>query len=330
MKRESWAKRQKIVAAVRTFFTERDFLEVETPALSVHRDVTPHILDFQTDYIHDGGKKTNLGMITSPEHYMKRLLADGWGNIFQICKFFRNGEVSRQHNPEFTGLEWYQTGATYNDCMNLTEELVRYAGQALNVKSAIYNGIRCDISNRFERLTVRDAFLRYTGMDLNELQSKEVMIQACLKMGQKPMADEPWDDMFFRIFLSAVEPKLGIERPVFLHDYPPSMAALSIISEHDGRWSAERFELYICGVELCNGFSELRDPVEQRARFKRQIEEKNKIHGGEYTIDEEFIEALGRMPQAAGNAMGLDRLTMILLDLKDISEAIPFPLFSSM
>jgi lysyl-tRNA synthetase class 2 len=301
-------------------------LEVETPSLSNYRDVSVHIRDFCTEYIDDAGRRRPMGLISSPEHHMKRLLASGWGDMFQICRFFRNGESTDQHNPEFTGVEWYQTGATYRECMDTTEGLVKAAASASGTASVHRGGMECALDGRFERLTVRDAVRRHAGVDVAGLDGTDELRTACERAGERCAADDSWEDMFFRLFLSKVEPRLGAGRPVFLHDYPHRMAALSKIRDDGGMKVAERFELYVCGVELCNGFTELRDAVEQRARFERQIEEKKRLYGGEYGLDEPFLSTLPKMPACAGNALGLDRLVMLLLNLPRLADTMPFPL----
>jgi lysyl-tRNA synthetase class 2 len=325
MDRALWEKRLSIVSAARRFFTDRGYLEVETPSLSLHRDVTVHIRDFSTEYIDDDGGRRTVGLITSPEHHMKRLLAAGWGDIFQICRFFRNGEVTDLHNPEFAGVEWYQVGVDYRKCMETTEELVQAAAQTAGRMKVAFRGIECDLSLPFERLPVREAVLRYAGVDIARLQDEGALREACARAGERCHPSDSWEDMFFRLFLSKVEPSLGKGRAVFLCDYPAPMAALSVLRDEGGYKVAERFELYASGVELCNGFTELRDPAEQRARFEEQIAEKKKLYGGDYTMDDEFIAALPNMPLAAGNALGLDRLIMLLLGLPRIEDTMPFP-----
>ncbi|MBI5527306.1 MAG: EF-P lysine aminoacylase GenX [Deltaproteobacteria bacterium] len=338
MDRAAWERRQAVVAAVRAFFVSRGFDEVETPSLSLHRDVTVHIRDFFTEFRDDAGRRRTLGLVTSPEHHMKRLLGAGWGDIFQICRFFRNGESADLHNPEFTGVEWYEVHKDYRGCMDTTEALVRAVAAAAGVSRVQYGGIECRLDVPFERLTVREAVLRHAGVDIAGVRDKNDLREACAGAGERCAEDDSFDDMFFRLFLSRVEPRLGRGAPTFLCDYPPEMAALSVIREadpgspscltpHASRLSrvAERFELYVAGVELCNGFTELRDPAEQRRRFERQIDEKKRQYGGEYTIDEEFLAALEHMPPCAGNALGLDRLIMLLLGKEKIFEVLLFP-----
>ena len=334
MNRETWVARQRILDGVRSFFRGRGIMEVETPSLAGHRDISTHILDFYTEFTGPDGARRTMGLITSPEHHMKRLLAQGWGSIFQICRFFRNGELSAVHNPEFTGVEWYEVGAGYRDCMDTTEALVRACAEIAGRKHVRHRGVECDLSLPFERLAVRDAVMRYAGKDIALLCGMDEMRTACEEAGERCAGDDSWEDMFFRLFLSKVEPHLGAGRPVFLCDYPSPMASLSVLrmdvvktaSGAAVRYDvAERFELYVAGVELCNGFTELRDKVEQRKRFLEQIEAKKVIYGGEYTIDEEFLEALPGVPPCAGNALGLDRLVMLLSDLDEISEVVAFP-----
>jgi len=325
MDRATWLRRQSIVDAVRAFFARRGFIEVETPALGAHRDVTTHIRDFHTEYRDDAGCVKTLGLITSPEHHMKRLLAAGWGDIFQVCRFFRNGEATRLHNPEFTGVEWYETGRDYAGCMETTEALVKACAAAAGAPVVCDRGKTCALDAPFERLPVREAVRRHAGVDIATLRDDADLRDACAAAGERCAVDDSYDDMFFRLFLAKVEPHLGVDRAVFLCDYPAPMAALSRLRDDGVFPVAERFELYACGVELCNGFTELRDPAEQRARFAAQIGEKKKIYGGDYTLDEAFLNALPAMPPCAGNALGLDRLVMLLLGKSSIAEVIPFP-----
>jgi len=310
---------------MRGFFLGRGFVEVETPSLSLHRDVTVHIRDFSTAYSDDAGRQRTLGLVSSPEHHMKRLLAAGWGDIFQICRFFRNGETGDLHNPEFSGVEWYEVGHDYRGCMETTEALVRAAAREAGAARAVFRGVECALDVPFERLTARDAVLRHAGVDIAGVRDESDLREACEAAGERCAKDDSFDDMFFRLFLSRVEPHLGRGAPMFLCDYPAPMAALSVIRDDRLFRVAERFELYISGVELCNGFTELRDPAEQRRRFERQIEEKKRLFGGEYTMDEEFLSALDKMPSCAGNALGLDRLVMLLLGKQKISDVLLFP-----
>lgn len=248
---------------------------------------------------------------------MKRLLAEGSGPIFQICKVFRNGEVSPGHNPEFTMLEFYRPQADYHRIMDEVEALV----------SALANhSLQENTLNRlpFERLTVRDAVERGTGIDLRKCPDARTLRESADSKGLRVGSGETYDDVFHHIFLQKVEPSLGWERPTFLYEYPASMSSLARLKPGDTT-VAERFELYIRGVELANGFSELTDAVEQRKRLLSERELRRQLGRALYPLDEDFIAAVGEMPPSAGVAIGLDRLLMLLVGATNISQVLLFP-----
>jgi lysyl-tRNA synthetase class 2 len=273
-------------------------LEVETPAMVSMPGMEPHITAFESEYRPELGTTParRLYLHTSPEYAMKRLLSDGFGSVFQICKVFRNGEVAQAHNPEFTMLEFYRSPGTVEELMDDLEEIVRRAGAQLSCRTP---GLSLD--GPFERLTVREAFRRHAG--------------------QEPPADE---DAFFKLMLDRVEPKLGRERPTFLTEYPASMASLARLKPGDASVS-ERFELYAGGAELANGFGELNDAAEQRRRLIAEQEQRRAAGRAVYPLDERFLEAVGRMPPSAGVAVGLDRLLMVLLGTERIADVLLFP-----
>jgi lysyl-tRNA synthetase class 2 len=233
---------------------------------------------------------------TSPEYAMKRLLAEGMGHVFQICKAFRNGEAAQTHNPEFSMLEFYRSPGTVGELLDDLEDLVRAAGRQLGCAAP---GL--DLERRFERITVRDAFARHFP-------------------GKAPPADET---EFFRAMLDTVEPGLG-RRPTFLTEYPAAHAALARLKPGDPSVS-ERFELYAGGLELANGFGELNDSAEQRRRFEAEQAQRRAAGRPVYALDERFLEAVGKMPPSSGVAVGLDRLLMLLLGIDDINDVLLFP-----
>ncbi len=242
---------------------------------------------------------------------MKRLLAGGVPRCFQVCRCFRRGEVGQRHNPEFTMLEWYRAFAGVDLVMDDTEALVRHVARALGAGEAVeVEGIRVDLSAPFERLPVAGAFARWAGV------SEEEAISLA-------STDE---ERFFRLLVDAVEPALARSpRPVFLVDYPAPFASLARLSTADPR-VAERFELYVAGVELCNGFGELTDPAEQRARLLHDQAERARLGKPVYPIDERFLAALEEgMPPSAGNALGLDRLIAVCLGTASIGAVTAFP-----
>ncbi|MCP4602067.1 MAG: EF-P lysine aminoacylase GenX [Proteobacteria bacterium] len=288
-------KRAKIIQAFRNEILKWDFLEVETPIRI--RAPAPEL------YI-DAEPSGDCFLITSPELQMKRLLAAGYSNIFQICHCFRSGEQGEKHLPEFTMAEWYRTGATTTDLMEDCEKLIARAAESVGVFPKVSRlGREVDFSPPWERVKVADAFERYAGW--------------------RPGAD-PDPDRFDRDLVLKVEPSLPADRPVFLEGYPASMASLAQLNEKDST-KADRFELYAGGLELANGFTELVDPVEQRRRFEKEATQRIKAKKREYPIDECFFQALelGLNP-CAGIAMGLDRLVMLLTGAATIDQVVAF------
>jgi lysyl-tRNA synthetase class 2 len=317
--------RQALYAALRRFFVGNGYLEVETPLLVPTPGMEPHINAFEAPFVPetDVGRARTLYLHTSPEYAMKRLLARGAGPVFQICKVFRNGEVSRTHNPEFTMLEFYRPNADYHAIMDDLEQALEEAG-----RSATGGEPGADPAfftrRPYERLTVRDAVLRETGVDLRACPDGASLKRAAEAAGVRTGDATSFDDVFFHLFLQKVEHRLGHERPTFLMEYPASMAALSRLKPGDPA-VAERVELYAKGLELANGFSELTDPVEQRARLLEEQALRGTLGRSVYPLDERFLDAVGQMPPSAGIAVGLDRILMLLLGVQSITEVLLFP-----
>jgi lysyl-tRNA synthetase class 2 len=289
--------RAALIAQMRAFFGARDFLEVETPLLVPSPGLDLHLDAFEVKTISPARY-----LITSPEYQMKRLLGDGYPRIFQLCKCFRKGEHGERHNPEFTMLEWYRANAGVEEVMRDTEQLV-----------ATLTGGRVDVLGRsidtrapFERWTVGEAFERFAGVSSDETIE---------------MAAED-EDRYFRLLVDSVEPGIAaLDHALFLTDYPASQASLARKKPEDPR-VAERFEAYVAGVELCNGFGELTDPIEQRARLTRDQEERAARGLPVYPIDERFLESLARMPPSGGNALGVDRLIALACGTTEIQRVI--------
>ncbi|MGM0663570.1 MAG: EF-P lysine aminoacylase EpmA [Thermodesulfobacteriota bacterium] len=286
--------RARLLGAVREFFTARGYLEVETPILVSAPVPEPHI-----EFI-----ETSLGVLQpSPEVYMKRLLSAGHPRIFQIARCFRDHERGDRHLPEFTLLEWYRAGTDYWGLMEECEDLVRTVAGRLGVGPALtYLGKAVNLEPPWRRMTVAGAFDRYAPMSLEE----------ALSSGR-----------FDELLVAHVEPGLGMPGPVFLHDYPASMASLSRLRAHDPG-VCERVELYMGGMEIANGFSELTDPSEQFRRFQRDVEERNRLGRKAFRIPEAFLDAVKHMPAAAGMALGIDRLVMVLADCRRIDDVVAF------
>jgi lysyl-tRNA synthetase class 2 len=291
------ARRAEVVRAVRGFFEARGFLEVETPLI-----VPSPGLDLHLDAFAVGPDRF---LSTSPEYQMKRLLADGFARIFQITKAFRQKEKGSRHNPEFTMLEWYRANAGILDVMRDTEQLVA----RVTCGAVTLGGRAVACAPPFARMTVCEAFQRFAG----------ATPEATLEMAAHN------EDAFYRLLVDRVEPSLAaLGQAVFLTEYPAPQASLARAKPGDPR-VAERFELYVAGVELCNGFGELTDPVEQRARFERDRAERAARGLHVYPVDTKFLAALERgLPPSAGNALGLDRLVALACGMTDIAEVMAF------
>ena len=317
--------RQTLHAALRGFFAKEAYLEVETPLLIPTPGMEPHITAFEAPFIPETGVgvKRPLYLHTSPEYAMKRLLADGGGPLFQLAHVFRNGEVSRTHNPEFTLLEFYRPHADYHAIMDDTERALSEAAFAM---ADAGHGEAAEFFTRvpYERLSVRDAVLRATGIDVLACPDGIDLREAALKAGVHVGDSLSFDDVFFHLFLEKVEGGLGAERPTFLIEYPASMASLARLKPGDPR-VAERVELYGRGLELANGFSELVDAVEQRARLLDEQAWRRQAGRPVYPLDERFLAALEHMPPSAGIAVGLDRILMLMLGVASIDDVLLFP-----
>jgi lysyl-tRNA synthetase class 2 len=287
-------RRAEVLQLIRGFFRAHGFLEVETPI----RIPVP-LPEAHIDLIGSEG----WVLQPSPEICMKPLVAAGCERIFQICKCFRKGERGRRHLPEMTLLEWYAAAETYSDLMTRTEHLILHIAEGFGLGRDIgYQGARIDLTPPWPRLTVAEAFRQYASLP----------VDTALAQGR-----------FDELMGMEIEPRLGTERPVFIHDYPAACGSLARLKPGDPS-VAERFELYIGGLELCNGFSELIDPVEQRRRFEAQLEVKRRrgqpVHGQPH----KFLEALSAMPPCAGNALGIDRLVMLFCDAETIDDVVCF------
>jgi elongation factor P--(R)-beta-lysine ligase len=311
--------RQLLHRAIRARLESLGYQEVETPLLVPVPGMEPHIRAFEVPFVPetDVGRARTLYLHTSPEYAMKRLLADGSGPIFQICKVFRNGEVSPTHNPEFTMLEMYRPRADYRAIMDDLESTLAAAAAVLGNSGPF-------ALRPYERVTVHEALRRETGIDLHDAPDAASLGEAARRVGVRTEPGDGFDDVFFRLFLEKVEPRLGRHRPAFLIDYPASMAALARLSPQDPS-VAERFELYARGLELANGFSELTDPEEQRRRLEEERAFRIAHGRPAYPLDEAFLEAVGRMPPSGGVALGLDRVLMLLLGAERIEDVLLFP-----
>ncbi len=321
--------RAKILRLTRTFFQDRGFLEVDTPLVDVCPSMEPAIKAFETDYF-DAGARHTMYLQSSPEYNMKKLLVGGYGNIYQITKSFRNSELTRLHNPEFTILEWYRTGSDYHRIMDDVQDLMTFLVKGIKSGSTInYLNKKVDLSPPYDRLTIKDAFRIYSNIDLESLTDTEYYDILRGKGLEIKRNDADFSVFFYYIFVNEIEPNLGNDKPVFLMDFPVRLGSLAR-KKSDEPECVERFELYIRGLELCNAFSELNDHDEQLSRFLTEKRQRADRGLGDYPIDEDFLGFLKTgMPDAAGVAFGIDRLLMLFADTDDINDVILFP-FSAM
>ncbi len=322
--------RNAIAAAVRDWFARRDFVEVQTAALQVSPGNETHLSAFATEAILPDTRRQPLYLHTSPEFACKKLLAAGERRIFNFGAVYRNRERGPLHHPEFTMLEWYRAGETYEMLMADCADLLALAAERAQSRNFTFRGRAADPFAEPERLTVADAFLRHAHIDLlatvgvDGTTDRDALKAVVERAGLRTASDDTWTDLFSRVMVERVEPNLGAGRATILYEYPISEAALARPSPSDGR-VAERFELYCCGVELANAFGELTDADEQRRRFTADMDEKEKIYGERYPIDEDFLSALKLMPDASGSALGFDRLVMLATGARTVEDVIWTP-----
>lgn len=333
---ERYFVREKILTAIRRFFFDRAFHEVETPHVTGSLPPESYLDIFETTLLDRQRRPRRAFLPTSPEPFLKKLLVAGIGNCFALPKSFRNTEdQSKTHNPEFTILEWYRVNADYTDIMRDCEELLvfinTYMQRSLATQGAtkstdlVYRGKRVDLKSPWERLSMVEAFRRYAKMDLTRALTLTKIIPIAKKKGYRVDAHVVWEELYDQVFLNEVEPHLGRGKPTILYDYPAAVAALSRTKKSDPRF-AERFEFYIEGLELGDAYTELTDWKEQLARFKLEDEERRRQGKVEHPIDMDFIEALkAGMPLAGGIAVGVDRLIMLFADVTDIADTMFFP-----
>jgi lysyl-tRNA synthetase class 2 len=293
IKRNLWLRAQ-IIQAVRTFFIDNDYLEIETPCRIPAPAPEAHIeAEVSGDWF----------LQSSPELCMKRLFAAGYPRIFQICRCFRQKERGSKHLPEMTMLEWYTAGHNYFDMMEQCEELIRFVARRAGFEDfLVYQGNRIDLNAPWSRMSVTDAFERFSSVSM-----ETAVLQ----------------DRFDQLTAFDIEPNLGHNKPLFLYDYPADAASLARLKPGN-RSIAERFELYISGLELCNAFSELTDRLEQRTRFENEQENRSKFGLQAYPLPEKFLDSLQFMPEGSGIALGIDRLVMLFANTDNIDDVVAF------
>ncbi|MDX6807002.1 EF-P lysine aminoacylase EpmA [Terrihabitans rhizophilus] len=322
--------RGRIKARLRGWFEADGFVEAEAGVLQTSPGNEAHLHAFATRFEQPGAHVQPLFLHTSPEFALKKLLAAGETRLFDFARVFRNGERSALHHPEFTMLEWYRAGETYESLFADCANLLRLAAETVGRHRFLFRGRECDPFAEPERITLAEAFERFAGIDLLATVSatetdRNALAAQARAAGIRVAGDDVWADVFSRVLVERIEPRLGIGRPTILHEYPVAEAALARPAPHDER-VAERFELYACGVELANGFGELTDAVVQRARFEAEMAEKRRVYGHDYPLDEDFLAALDIMPEASGCALGFDRLVMLATGAEHVEQVIWTPL----
>lgn len=323
--RATLIRRAAALDTLREFFRARGVLEVDTPILRPYASMEPHLASFQATWQARIAGPSTRYLHTSPEYAMKILLARHGLSLFQLARVFRDEPRSPTHHPEFTMLEWYRVGFDEHALMDETEALVRTLARhhALTYPTLRWHDHIVDLAQPFERLSVHDAFVRYANIDLVACPDAPSLAHAARASGCDVGEDWGWDDIFHLILLERVEAHLGHGRATFLFDYPARLAALARLRERPGHEPvAARFELYMAGLELCNGFWELTDSQEQRRRF--EIEQGQRVALGRppHALDEDLLKALESMPACAGNALGMDRFLMLLFGLDHIEDVI--------
>lgn len=328
--------RGRLLHAIGDWFHTQGSLPVDTTPLLAAPGLEPHIAALETTVgagpFGGVGVKQHYYLHTSPEFAMKKLLGEGLHQIHQISQVFRDGEWGPLHQPAFALLEWYRTFAGYQQGMADCEAITQLAFCTTGQRVARYHGGEADPFAPARRLSVPEAFAQHAGIDLlasldDNGVGNAAMLRAAARTARVIVSDQDsWDDLFFKVMLDKIEPHLGFNRPTILYDYPVPQAALARRKPGEPRL-AERFELYLCGVELANGFGELCDPTEQRTRFLAEQNLKQQLYGVRYPIDEGFLAALANVPDpTVGVALGLDRLFMLALDAPDITAVMAAPL----
>ena len=322
------AARTAVTRSVRAWFDEQGFAEVETGILQVSPGNETHLHAPRTELTGAGGARATRYLRTSPEFACKKLLAAGEPKIFEFARVFRDRERGDLHLSEFTMLEWYRADAAYDAVMADSVVLIAHAAQATGIGRFSFRGRVADPFAEPELLTVATAFERYAGIDLLASVADGLGDRAALAAASEGRVritdDDTWSDIFSKVLVEHVEPNLGQGRLTVLFEYPAPEAALARAKTSDPR-VAERFEVYACGVELANGFGELTDAQEQRHRFTLAMDEKQRRYGERYPLDQDFLAAVGQMPEASGVALGFDRLVMLASGAGRIDQVVWTP-----
>ena len=317
--------RAAVIREVRLFFENAGFTEFDAPLMTPYPSLDANISSFKVDWHLMNGSARDCFLHSSPEHAMKKVLAAAESDLFFCGKVFRDFELTDLHNPEFTMAEWYRKNADYQSIMADTENLVHSLAVFIHGKSVIrFKGMDIDLSIPWDRMSIRELFLRHCQMDLHENKSLSALQNAASSSGIYFDASDDWETLFFRLMMEKIEPLLDKRRPVFVYDYPAEMGLMAKRKDAHPEW-VERVELYIGGMECANGYSELTDWKEQKNRFLHEQKKLKDLTGRKLPVDCELIEALKQnLPPCSGMALGLDRIIMLLLDADHIRKVLPF------
>lgn len=326
-----YKKRLEITRLIREFFWSENFSEVETPVAVRLPGQEPYLNPIPVHFHDPHGSENSYYLQTSPEFSMKKLLASGYEKIFQICKCFRDFEqFGGNHNTEFSMIEWYRAPGKLDEIMDDTEKLFKFVAGNIGVSEVVFKDAKVNITGEWDRVSMREVWEKHIGADLNDYLTDAKLGELARERGFAVQDDEPYEDVFYKIFLNEIESKLGLERPVMIYDYPEQMTSLSQLSKNDPRY-AERFELYIGGLELANAFGELTDADEQKKRLEADKTKRSEMGKETWPVDPDFIDAIKEIGEAglarqsetaAGIALGVDRLIMLFTGAKDINEVI--------
>lgn len=315
--------RIEILKLIREFFWSQNFAETETPIAIKFPGQEPYLNPISVNFHDPNGHEEKFYLHTSPEFAMKKLLAAGYEKIFQITKCFRDyEEFGGLHNTEFTMIEWYRSPGDFIEIMNDTEELFKFVGKKLEVENLTFKDKKIKISGPWDRLTMKEIWEKYLNVNLDDYLSLEALKKLTSELGFSVNEDDAYEDLFYKIFLNKIESNLGIDKPVFIYNYPAGMASLSRLCASDSRY-AERFELYIGGVELANAFGELTDAEDQNTRLEMDEEHRKTLGKETWPVDPGFIDALksGIRP-AGGIALGVDRMILLFTGARNLDEVI--------
>ena len=328
---EKYLVREKVVDTIRAFFKEQGFHEVSTPVLVPVPSAESNLEVFETQLRTSQGISRRAFLIMSPEYALKKLVTAGLGSVFEITKCFRNDEeISRLHNPEFTMIEWYRVGADYTAIMadfeNLFVKIIKDTTPNTDLSRWIYQNEEYDLTLPWQKMSVAQAFKKFADIQAETLLSKDKLLKAGKGKGYQVGSKTTWEQIFYQIFFNEIETKIrNSHKPMIIFDYPLSQAALAKKKADDPRF-AERFEVFLAGIELGNCFSELTNPTEQEARFRDDLTIRKRLGKTDYPIDADFIEALKTgMPQVAGIAVGIDRLVMLAANVPTVADTLFFP-----